>query len=262
MVMADANTRFVCEVGDGKKVYLVGTNDPAPSDVDPLPVPNVKFETVDCVFNYVKKMTYPFAYQGLLLVHRNGSQYRVINSEYGKLFQVRNNEQSIPFRYLQLKTENASETIDNLKKLFPTYIPIFERQDVYVDQLADFIHVEYTKRKQNNPIGPIDQHIYLFIKNRLMQHRNVFTKNQIKEILWSEKPSYLNQMVRLIKYQNSKKEQTKLVVEFDKIDLLPKSDLNAPNLNAPNLNAPKKKKKKVKYIQIPVSLTCRKQLFK
>ena len=84
-----------------------------------------------------------------------------------------------------------------------------------------------------------------------MQHRNVFTKNQIKESLWSEKPSYLNQMVRLIKYQNSKKEQTKLVVEFDKIDLSsPKSDLNAP------------KKKKVKYIQIPVSLTCRKQLFK
>lgn len=259
MVMADANTRFVCEVGDGKKVYLVGTNDPAPSvNIDPLPVPNVKFETVDCVFNYVKEMTYPFAYQGLLLVHRSGSQYRVINSEYGKLFQVRNNEQSIPFRYLQLKTENASETIDNLKKLFPTYIPIFEQQDGYVDQLADFIHVEYTKRKQNNPnnpIGPIDQHIYLFIKNRLMQHQNV-TQNQIKEILWSEKPSHLNKMVRLIKYQN-KKEQTKLVVEFDKIDLSPKTVvLNAPK----NLNAPKKKK--VKYIQIPVSLTCRKQLFK
>lgn len=253
MVMADANTRFVCEVGDGKKVYLVGTNDPAPSvNIDPLPVPNVKFETVDCVFNYVKEMTYPFAYQGLLLVHRSGSQYRVINSEYGKLFQVRNNEQSIPFRYLQLKTENASETIDNLKKLFPTYIPIFEQQDGYVDQLADFIHVEYTKRKQNNPnnpIGPIDQHIYLFIKNRLMQHQNV-TQNQIKEILWSEKPSHLNKMVRLIKYQN-KKEQTKLVVEFDKIDLSPKTVV---------LNAPKKKK--VKYIQIPVSLTCRKQLFK
>jgi hypothetical protein len=198
-------------------------------------------------------MTYPFAYQGLLLVHRNGSQYRVINSEYGKLFQVRNNEQSIPFRYLQLKTENASETIDNLKKLFPTYIPIFEQQDLYVDQLADFIHVEYTKRKQNNPIGPIDQHIYLFIKNRLMQHRNVFTKNQIKEILWSEKPSYLNQMVRLIKYHSKK--ETKLVVEFDKIDLSPKSDLTTVVLNAP-------KKKKVKYVQIPVSLTCRKQLFK
>ena len=259
MVMADANTRFVCEVGDGKKVYLVGTNDPAPSvNIDPLPVPNVKFETVDCVFNYVKEMTYPFAYQGLLLVHRSGSQYRVINSEYGKLFQVRNNEQSIPFRYLQLKTENASETIDNLKKLFPTYIPIFEQQDVYVDQLADFIHVEYTKRKQNNPIGPIDQHIYLFIKNRLMQHRNVFTKNQIKEILWSEKPSYLNQMIRLIKYQNSKKEQTKLVVEFDKIDLSPKS--LSPKSDLTVLNAPKKKK--VKYIQIPVSITCRKQLFK
>lgn len=258
MVMADANTRFVCEVGDGKKVYLVGTNDPAPSvNIDPLPVPNVKFETVDCVFNYVKEMTYPFAYQGLLLVHRSGSQYRVINSEYGKLFQVRNNEQSIPFRYLQLKTENASETIDNLKKLFPTYIPIFEQQDGYVDQLADFIHVEYTKRKQNNPnnpIGPIDQPIYLFIKNRLMQHRNV-TKNQIIEILWSEKPSNLNKMVRSIKYQN-KKEQTKLVVEFDKIDLSPKTVV----LNAPILNAPKKKK--VKYIQIPVSLTCRKQLFK
>ena len=59
-----------------------------------------------------------------------------------------------------------------------------------------------------------------------------------------------------IKYQN-KKEQTKLVVEFDKIDLSPKTVvLNAPK----NLNAPKKKK--VKYIQIPVSLTCRKQLNK
>jgi len=91
-----------------------------------------------------------------------------------------------------------------------------------------------------------------------MQHRNVFTKNQIKEILWSEKPSYLNQMIRLIKYQNSKKEQTKLVVEFDKIDLSPKS--LSPKSDLTVLNAPKKKK--VKYIQIPVSITCRKQLFK
>lgn len=254
MVMADENTRFVCSTNHPKKVYFLGSNDPDKENVkiDGLPKP-YKFNTLDDIFGFVKGMKYPFNQQGLLLVHKNGSQYRIISNEYSKLFKVRNNEPSIPYRYLQLKSQNDHESIDLLKKLFPKYIETFESYNLYISKLVDIIYLEYNKRKQRSllpadltSMQQIDQRLYLFIKNKLL-HRSCVTQDIISELLWSEEPSNLNHMIRMVKFNDYK--EKKLILELEKVTLNPTPLVYAP------------KKKRVKYTPIPVEFTCKKKLF-
>lgn len=265
MVMADENTRFVCNANHTKKVYLVGSNDPDVSilKIDGLPKPQNTFNSLDNIFDYVKGMQYPFTQQGLLLVHKNGSQYRIISNEYAKLFKVRNNEPSIPYRYLQLKSQNDQESIDLLKKLFPKYIATFESYDSYVSKLVDIIYHEYNKRKQRSllpdnlsTVQQIDQRLYLFIKNKLLKRPSV-TQEIISKLLWFEEPSNLNHMIRMVKYTEHKEQ--KLILDLEKVNL--NSNFNTPNNPIPNVNICAPKKKKVKYTQIPIEFSCRKKLF-
>lgn len=262
MIMADENTRFVCTPNHPKKVYFVGSNDPHISHlkVDALPKPTSTFNSIDEIFDFVKGMSYPFNYQGLLLFHKNGSQYRVISDEYSKLFKVRNNEQSIPYRYLQLKGQNDQENLENLKKLFPQHISTFESYEKYIDQLVDIIFIEYNKRKQRSllpndltTVQQIDQKLYLFIKNKLLGAKeSIVTPEYILGLLWLENPSNLNHMIRMVKYIEYKKEQEQKFINVEN---------ETPNTPVPTqiTNAPRKKK--VKYTKVPVEFNCCRRLF-
>lgn len=246
MVIADENTRFVCTSNLIKKVYFVESNDPNIFlNIDKLPNPT-SFETIDEIFNYVKTMTYPFTYQGILLTHASGSQYRIISNEYAKLFKVRNNEQSIPYRYIQLKAENNQEFIELLKKLFPMYLSTFEEYDKYIKILVDILYLETTKRfsnrlKENLP--QIDQKFYLFIKNKLLKLDNdTINIELIEKILMEEEPSYINQMIRTVKYNQRKEQKEKLTIQFTNCN--ESSTCNVP-----------KNKKKIKYTRVPKYVT-------
>lgn len=269
MVMADKNTRFVCIPKHSKKVYFVGSNDPEEKNlkVDKLPEPDIKIGGgLDQLFEFVNQMTYPFTHQGLLLVHSQGSQYRIISDEYSRMFKVRNNEQSIPYRYLQLKGRNDQSSIELLKQLFPEYIPTFESHNQCVSTLVDIIFLEYNKRKQRSllpsdltTVQQIDQKLYLFIKNKLLPIREAVTPEKIEELLWLEEPSNLNHMIRMVKFnelKQRKEEEQKLIVEMEKVKITtPNNPVPTPGTGAP------KKGKKVKYTKIPIDFTCRKKLF-
>ncbi|CCV01793.1 immediate early protein ICP-46 [Invertebrate iridescent virus 22] len=265
MIMADKNTRFVCTPNFDKKVYFVGSNDSACNiKIDALPKPSEKFETLKEVFEFVEKMRYPFTYQGLLLVHSQGSQYRIISDEYATYFKVRNNEQSIPYRYLQLKHQNDQVSIELLKKLFPDYISTFELNEQYIVKLVDVLMSEYNKRKQRSllpndltTVQQIDQKLYLFIKTKLLVLPNV-TTDKILELLWLEEPSNINQMIRMMKFNElkEKKEEQKLIINMEKIDLN-----TTPNNPIPTTSTVAPKKKKTKFTKVPIEFTCRKKLF-
>ncbi len=271
MIMADENTRFVCTPHYSKKVYLVASDDPDVGHlkIDQLPKPLGVFKNLDNVFEYVKGMTYPFKYQGLLLVHKNGSQYRIISDEYSKLFKVRNNEQSIPYRYIQLKAQNNFEMIELLKKLFPKYISTFESYDKYISELVDIIYQEYNKRKQRSllpqdltTVQQIDSKIYLFIKNKLLKPPRdvVVTPERILELLWLEDPSNINRMIRMLRYNQRKEEEQKLIVEIQNINLTPPT-LGQLALEAQSDACVTPKKKRVKFIHVPVNFSCRRKIF-
>lgn len=268
MIMADENTRFVCTPNHTRRVYFIGSNDSGSDkflksiQIDKLPKPTNKFETLHDIFQEVKGMKYPYLYQGYLLIHKNGSQYRIISDEYAKLFKVRNNEQSIPYRYLQLKGQNNHEFVELLKKLFPHYVSVFESYEEAVLKLANVINMEYNKRKQRSLLPSdltqfeqIDQKLYLFIKNKLLKlDRTVVTVSKILELLWLEETSNLNHMIRMIKYNQRKENEQKLIIKFDEVQITPPNTSQQFNVFYP-------KKKKTKYSKVPIEFTCRKRLF-
>ena len=190
------------------------------------------------------------------MVHSDGSQYRIISDEYEKLFRVRNNEQSIPYRYLQLKGQDNQEMITLLKQLFPQHIPTFNYYEECVLKLVDIIYHEYDKRKERSllpanltTMQQIDPKLYLFIKNKLLSSKSSsksqITRERILELLRMEEPSNLNHMIRMVKYDR-KKEM-----------------LNTPDQPIkPDLNLQKAPiKKKVRFTNLPIDYSCRKKLF-
>lgn len=258
IIMANSNTRFVCIPNHSKHVYFINSNDEDfnhTTEINRLLKPQVTVNTIDNIFSIVNGLSH-LDYQGLLLIHKNGSQYRIISDKYARLFKVRNNEQSIPYRYLQLKNQNDHESIQLLKTLFPEYINTFESYDKLVLKLADIIYNEYNKRKERSllpndltTVQHIDQKLYLFIKNKLLSIQNniLITPEKILELLWSEEPSNLNHMIRMVRY-NQQKEERKLIINLEKV-----------TLDSPPINAPKKKK--IKYTKVPIEFSCRKKLF-
>lgn len=263
ILMADENTRFVCSPKNLKKVYFIGSDDPLDKHVcvDKPPKPDLDSKNIDSIFKFVEGLKYPFDYQGILLNHSSGSQYRIINEEYVKLFKVRNNEQSIPYRYLQLKTQNNHEMIDLLKKLYPQYTLTFDSYDQNIVKLADAIYHEYNKRKQRSllpenlqTVPQIDQRMYLFIKNKLL-NKGLITPEKIQDLLLLEEASNLNHMIKLIKMLNHKEQEAqKLIVDLSKVTITPNNPIPQSHTNAP-------KKKKIKYTKVPIEFTCRKKLF-
>jgi len=264
MVMADENTRFVCSTNIlPKKVYFVESNDPTAYylNMDKLPRPSQTIKSVNEAFDYIQGMAYPFTHQGLLLVHSSGSQYRIVSDEYAKLFRVRNNEQSIPYRYIQLRCQNNHLMIDLLQQLFPEYIQTFDSYEKCVSKLVDIIYHEYNKRKSRTllpvdltMVQQIDQKLYLFIKNRLLGAKGPeVTPARIWDLLWMEEPSNLNHMIRMVKF-NHKKDEQNLILDMAKINLTPDQPIPNDIKMAP-------KKKKVKYIPMRIEFNCRKRLF-
>jgi len=267
MLMADENTRFVCSPKGLKKVYFLGSTDPEDAclKIDGLPKPKFEDMTITSIFGFVKGLKYPFDYQGILLTHTSGSQYRIMNEEYIKLFKVRNNEQSIPYRYLQLKTQNNQEMIELLKQLYPQYISTFNLYDENISKLVDLIFQEYDKRKQRSllpenlqTVVQIDQRVYLFIKNKLI-NKGIVTPEKILDLLLLEEASNLNNMIKVVKMINKhEKEAQKLVIDLNKVDLnkTPNNPIPESSTNAP-------KKKRVKYTKVPneFTFTCRRELF-
>lgn len=263
MIMADENTRFVCSTNIlPKKVYFVESDDPIAHylNIDKIPKPSQTIKSIKEAFDYIQTMAYPFTHQGLLLVHSSGSQYRIVSDEYAKLFKVRNNEQSIPYRYIQLRCQNNLLMIDLLKQLFPEHIPTFDSHETCVSKLVDIIYHEYNKRKSRSllpcdltTVQQIDQKLYLFIKNRLLGSKGPeVTPSRIWDLLWMEEPSNLNHMIRMIKF-NHKKAEENLILDMAKVNLQPIPIEEKVKMTP--------KKKKIKYTPMHIEVTCRRRLF-
>ena len=62
-----------------------------------------QFSTKEEVLDYVKSVD-PFSLQGVIAFDKEGSHFKVINSQYQFYSNVRGNESSIMFRYLQVRT--------------------------------------------------------------------------------------------------------------------------------------------------------------
>lgn len=211
LLLNNKDNRIVCDASPEPTVYHVGTfidGQLSMKENIGLPYPNkLEFNNLDELLDYVDKINYN-ALQGVIIFTPDNKQYKIYNREYLELYNIRGNEPSIKFRYLQLRMNKTSREL--LKHLYPQFIPIFEQYENILYNKAKEINNAYVNRfiKKNYVTVPVED--YIVISSIHSWHTSDRTNNKVNmdkviEILNEQTPNNLNRMIKKIIYGNKEK---------------------------------------------------------
>lgn len=202
LVRNTAQNRIVSEPPNetSPAVYHVYTCDsafePISEDVG-LPIPErMQFDTFDKLIDHVNTMN-PAKHQGVFGTHSSGKQIKILNPTYQSLFELRGNEQSVPFRYLQIR--NVKEQNDRFRQLYPANVPTFNMYELFLEKIANYIHTSYLQRFQEKKFVVVPQEEYRVVvvcHSWHIQTRKFVTLEKVREILSQQSPVALNTMIR------------------------------------------------------------------
>jgi hypothetical protein len=113
------------------------------------------------VIEYVKNVD-PFDHQGVIGFHKDGTQFKIVNSKYQLYSNVRGNEASIPFRYLQIRTNPVYAQM--LGELYPEKIVHFGNYENVIFKIAKSIHFSYMERFINKKEVVVPKEEYRIIR--------------------------------------------------------------------------------------------------
>lgn len=211
LLLNNKDNRIVCDASPEPTVYHVGTfidGQLSMKENIGLPYPNkLEFKHLDELLDYVDKIDY-MALQGVIIFTPDNKQYKIYNREYLDLYNIRGNEPSIKFRYLQLRMNKTSREL--LKHLYPQFIPIFDQYENILYNKAKEINNAYVNRfiKKNYVTVPVED--YIVISSIHSWHTSDRTNNKVNmekviEILNEQTPTNLNRMIKKIIYGNKEK---------------------------------------------------------
>jgi hypothetical protein len=194
------SNRIVCTPSDVPRVFHVGTyvNDKLDLNdrVKHIPQPTKhSFETTEGLMKYVDCIS-PYELQGVVVFHPDGI-FKVVNSEYHSLFELRGNEPSIKFRYLQVRNDPSS--VERLIKLYPSSVSSFEQYEDTINGLVEELYGLYVERFIRKDRQVVAKDKYSVILECFKFHRetrNNVTRDKIKEVLDSRSAVTLNRMIR------------------------------------------------------------------
>lgn len=176
-------------------------------EVDPetsyigIPRPEkLTFKSIDELQKYVLNIDIRLC-QGVICKN-NVHQCKIMNSMYKKLVEVRGNEASLPFRYLQLRRENNFTDINYFFKLYPSVIPKINEIENKIKITCQYMYELYISRyikKINSEKLPPEQ--YIFLKNCHFDYintRNYVRKSTIFDKINSISAVSLNKLLKTI----------------------------------------------------------------
>ena len=140
--------------------------------------------------------------QGVIVFAPNNTQYKLINPTYKTWSDIRGNEPSIKFRYLQLLTRDDYEvSIPRLKALYPHYESKFEDYDVLLHQIGVNIYESYINRYIHKHHVVVAQNLFTVMKmchawhceNRQTNRINI---DRVMEFLFTQSATSLNHMIK------------------------------------------------------------------
>jgi len=219
LVLNNLGNRIVCNPPDEPTMYHVGTFVDGKLDMDvdaniPKPAEH-KWDSVEDLLKYVFEIDYSRK-QGVICF---GGDYhcKVFHPLYQAYFQVRGNQPSLNFRYLQVRMDN--QLCEKLYELYPEHAEMFNTYENYIYEVAQNIHQAYLNRYVG--VGPERKKDYSKVPYEEFQvmkkchqwyyanrgdwndkKRNVVTVEKVLEVLNEEDPSRLNKMVRRVRFQN------------------------------------------------------------
>ena len=198
--------RIVCYSNEAKSsVYHVGTFFKDSSTVSfedeilikkPNQLKNIC--SIDDIDSYVDTIDI-WNQQGIIGFHENGRVFKIYNDQYNELFQIRGNEPSIRFRYLQLRMD--CEKTKTLKYLYPDFKDDFDKYENTLYDIAKKIYKNYVDRFIKKEFITVPKDQFFIMKKCHEWHvqdkvNNRINLNVVQNCMNLQTPTFLNHLIR------------------------------------------------------------------
>lgn len=213
LVRNSSENRIVCSPPENPTVYHVGTFVDGVLDLDNyINIPHPRkhsFKDIDDMYEYLNKVSYRDI-QGVIVFAPDNKQYKIIPTKYQELFQVRGNEPSIKFRYLQVRMNR--KMCNNLYGLYPKMADTFDDYENILYCVAKNIYHAYVQRFIKKRYVTMPREEFVVIRECHSWHEqnradNRISLNKVIEILNKQTPTNLNRMQRRFRLEEIKKEE-------------------------------------------------------
>ena len=139
--------------------------------------------------------------QGVIIYLPNQTQVKILSNKYSNFFDVRGNQASIPFRYLQLRDDEDKSTL--LTNLYPEYSSDFVQYETTLEEYANNIYNVYCQRfihKSGNFVQ-LPQQQYIIMSNLHNWHKedrrhNKITIDEVREEIERQPALILNKLIK------------------------------------------------------------------
>lgn len=169
------------------------------------------FKTVEEMIDYIKNCDHT-QIQGVIVF--SPKPVKIYQEKYWDLFNLRGNEPSVKFRYLQLRT---SPYLEKYVDLYPEHITSFQSYEKILEMVARNIHDCYIRRFIKKTFATVPQEQYgilyqchnWFMENRSKQSDAKVTLGVVVGIMNQQDPTVLNKIIRavLLKEKKDKNKQ-------------------------------------------------------
>lgn len=223
LILNNDENRIVCSAPNRPSVYHVGTfvnSELVMNENINIPYPKKhEFNNIDQLIKYVDKVNINNL-QGVIIFAPNNKQYKIVNKEYLDLFNVRGNEPSIKFRYLQVRMNE--ETVNNLYSLYPTMTHLFEDYENALYAIAQTIYNSYVDRFIKKKWVTVAAEEFNVIRACHSFHEQDRKQNRISikkviEILNEQSPTSLNKMIRRFKNEKDRPVEERNLVNTNQV---------------------------------------------
>lgn len=205
LVRNSKDNRIVCDAQSHSQVYFIGAFDKSihllvEGNDSNIKTPNsYTFTSVDDLLDHVNNIVNYTLKQGVIVYLNNQTQIKIMNPSYVNYFNARGNEPSIKFRYLQVRMDK--DKVAMLYNLYPEFIPVFEKYENVLIELARKIHRAYVNRFINHQYVSLPQPEYFVmqtchswhIQNRI---HNKISHDKVLDIIDNQTPTSLNRMIK------------------------------------------------------------------
>lgn len=195
----------IVSLPNANPIFHIGTYFPDKSfnleHIIHLPKPTqLKFNNAEEIIAFVQATPYASS-QGVIIF--TGNQYtqqiKIINNQYKFLYDIRGNQPSIKFRYLQLR--NDKEKVKTLYFMYPRVADTFDDYERTIYEIANKINTAYIRRfiKKTHIVVPKEE--YKVMQQCHVWHvsdreHNRISLQKVTEIINQQEATVLNKMIR------------------------------------------------------------------
>lgn len=168
LLLTNPETRIVCQYASPKILHVGTYSGGGESRLEfsgflGLDSPKQHyFESIDDMYTYVRTADFTVL-QGLIAFYgeNNEHQFKIMNPKYVDLYNIRGNEASVKFRYLQLRNDPVK--CDMLRGLYLDHCFEFDYYETCISNITDIILEAYINRyiRKQYVVLPLEQFIVM-----------------------------------------------------------------------------------------------------